>query len=77
MLTFIDRGVHHGEVAISAVHENHMRQWTEAVRRLHTPHYEEGRQYIYRAMRDGRVDSHEIRPYTQNSLLTYMADYAE
>lgn len=77
LLSYVDVGEHNGDVAQSRMHPDRMREWVTLVRRLTIPHYEEGRQYLPHAMRDGRVDSHEIRPYQQRSLLNWLEDYGE
>ncbi|MDV6373397.1 hypothetical protein [Deinococcus arenicola] len=75
LLSFIDLGIHHGPEAKTELHPDHIREWTDAVRRLHTPHFEEGRFVISDAMSAGDVDGHPLRPYTQKSLTRYIDEY--
>jgi len=55
-----------------------LRQWTELVRRVTIPYYEEARLYWKKAMDDGYFDgANEIRIYTQDFLKTLVEEYAE
>lgn len=80
LMSFLDPGEHNRRVPeLDDVTGDLLRAWVTVTRRLHTPHFEEAfkRGYIERAIQDGRVDGHEMRPYTQQSLLDYIRDYRE
>ena len=52
------------------------REFTELVRRLRLPYYEEARQYWHRAKTDGFfADFGDIRPYTQETLQAIIKKY--
>ena len=51
--------------------------WTEAVRRLQLPHYEEARRHFGKAKADGVfVEANELWPYMQANLLGIVKRYA-
>lgn len=52
--------------------------WTEAVRRLHVPHYEDARQYFASAKANGEyADHNEYSPYRQECLQRVIDEYEE
>ncbi len=50
------------------------KELVEIIRRLHIPHYEEARQFIDRAHKDGLLDS---KDHDQNNLLMIIKQYAK
>lgn len=77
LLQFIDVGQYH-EPDFAGPHASDLREWSELVRRLTIPHYEQARLYWSRAQEDGYFDgANEILIYTQGFLKKLIEKYGD
>lgn len=77
LLRFVDVGEYH-EPDFAGPHVTDLREWTELVRRLSIPHYEEARLYWSRARSDGYFDgANEIIIYSEGFLKGMIEKYGE
>lgn len=75
LLGLLDPGRHH-DPDYSGPEVKDLREWTELVRRLHVPYYEEARRYWDRALEEGRFESMgEVSIYEAEFLQNIIAEY--
>ena len=75
LLSLVDTGVMHGAEAQSEIDPASMRAWTDAVRRLHTPHFEEARFFIKEGARTRAFTANPVSPYTQQALHDIISEH--
>jgi hypothetical protein len=77
LLSMVDVGAYHDEDGTS-VGKVDLRNWTEVVRRLHIPFYEEGRRHFREARSNGDLEGiNEIALYREDVLQRLVEQYAE
>lgn len=77
-LSFVDVGAIHDKEGTSVPGVKDLRNWTDTLKRLHLPLYEEARRHFQEAERDGfYAGDNEVAPYTQDKLERVIGEYEE
>lgn len=77
MLAKVDVGEYHDRDGQS-LGKVDLRNWTEIVRRLHIPYYEEARRHFREARSNGDLDGiNEVALYLEDTLKQIVEDYAD